>query len=473
MRYLFGFLCVCALGMVSVAGCSDTAGDGGSGGSAGSGGGSGVECVDNVCPCTEAGIRAAVTEGGGPYAFDCDGPQEVITEAEIVIDNDVIMDGEGNLTVAADFGHRVFSVAEGVTATLDGLAVGRGFVIGEDGGGIFNSGTLTLANSRVWANIADDIPFVGGNGGGIFNSGTLTLTNSTVAGNTGESSGGGIGSTGTVTLTNSTVAGNTARQSGGGIDNRGTLTVTNSTVSGNTSEENGGGGISSWGGTLALTNSTVSGNTAGESGPRDVSGGGGILSGGTLTVTNSTVSGNTSEENGGGIFVMPETVTTITNSTVSGNTAAELGGGMMIFSPSSSPGTLTLTQSTVAQNSASEGGGIWSVSNEGLTVTTSLIDGDCNERPVSSSHSIESPGRTCGFVQLPVSADDLKLGPLQDNGGPTETQALLPGSVAIDQIPAADCLDADGEPLTTDQRGVERPQGDTCDVGSVEMEVTP
>ena len=65
------------------------------------------------------------------------------------------------------------------------------------------------------------------------------------------------------------------------------------------------------------------------------------------------------------------------------------------------------------------------------------------------------------------------LGPLQDNGGPTMTHALGPGSVAIDHIPAVDCVDADGAPLTTDQRGVTRPQGDACDVGAVEMEVTP
>ena len=64
------------------------------------------------------------------------------------------------------------------------------------------------------------------------------------------------------------------------------------------------------------------------------------------------------------------------------------------------------------------------------------------------------------------------LGPLQNNGGPTETHALLPGSVAIDQIPEADCVDEDGEPLITDQRGELRPAGaeSKCDVGAFEVQ---
>ena len=64
------------------------------------------------------------------------------------------------------------------------------------------------------------------------------------------------------------------------------------------------------------------------------------------------------------------------------------------------------------------------------------------------------------------------LGPLQDNGGPTMTHALLPGSPAINQIPVEDCLDADGAPLATDQRGVSRPEtgGTLCDVGAFEVQ---
>ena len=66
----------------------------------------------------------------------------------------------------------------------------------------------------------------------------------------------------------------------------------------------------------------------------------------------------------------------------------------------------------------------------------------------------------------------LKLGPLQDNEGPTQTHALLPGSFAIDVIPEEECVDANGEPLTTDQRGQPRPEtgGTICDVGAFEVQ---
>ena len=87
---------------------------------------------------------------------------------------------------------------------------------------------------------------------------------------------------------------------------------------------------------------------------------------------------------------------------------------------------------------------------------------------------LESPGDTCGFNdltdQVNISAEDLNLGPLADNGGPTETHALVEGSVAIDVIPAEDCVDADDQPLTTDQRGYPRPVGDGCDVGAFERQ---
>jgi len=134
-----------------------------------------------------------------------------------------------------------------------------------------------------------------------------------------------------------------------------------------------------------------------------------------------------------------------------------------------------MTSSTVSGNQATNGGGI--SSSGALTLTNALIEGDCSffGPHISGGGNLESPEGTCGFDQPTdqpnVSADDLKLGPLADNGGLTETRALLPGSVAIDQ--AEDCLDADDAPLTTDQRGIVRPQGSTCDVGAFELEVGP
>ena len=358
MRCVLGFVCVLALGLM---GCSETSGIGG-------------------FPCTEQGIRDAIAEGGGPHTFDCDGAQTVVTEAEIVIDNDVILDGEGNLTVDGDEDHRVFSVPEGVVAELRGFLVTRG-----------TSGFQA-------------------DGGGINNQGTLTLTDSTVSGNTATGPyayGGGIGSYGPLTLINSTVSGNTAGD-GGGIWHEGTLTLTDSTVSGNTADH-----------------------------------GGGIHNGGTLTLINSTVSGNTATSGGG-----------INNSGSS---------------------TVTLINSTVSGNSAAGGGGIRNLLGT-VTLTNTLVDDDCQVSEgssiVSLGHNIESPGDTCGFDQatdqVNVTPEQLNLGPLEDNGGPTMTHALGAGSVAIDAIPAEDCVDADGQPLTTDQRGL--PRDPMCDIGAFEVQ---
>jgi hypothetical protein len=442
MRYILGFLGVFALGLMLSVGCSDNEGTGGSGGSAGTGGmggggsgGNGVACSGNVCPCTEAGIRAAIAKTGGPFTFDCEDPTTLVTEAEIVIDNNVILDGEGNLTVDGDEDHRVFSVPENVTAELRGLSVRRGRASGEvvqdtHGGGILNDGNLTLTHSTVSANRAPE------GGGGIRNggNGTLTLTHSAVSDNTANYGGGISNDGGTLTLTNSTVSGN----SGGGISNGGTLTLTNSTVSGNSASYSGG-GISNGGTLLMLTNSTVSDNSAAE--------GGGIYNFfGTLTLTNSTVSGNSADMGGG---ILNSGIATVTNSTLSRNEAEQAKG--------------------IANSKLCDIGGC--VPNA-LAIKNTLIDGDCvtdvDTTAVSNGHNLESPGDTCDFDQatdqVNVSAESLKLGPLANNGGPTQTHALLPGSVALDVIAEAMCE------VENDQRGVTRPQGAECDVGAFELE---
>jgi hypothetical protein len=194
--------------------------------------------------------------------------------------------------------------------------------------------------------------------------------------------------------------------------------------------------------TFTLAHSTVSGNA-----------GNGIESFGTFTVTNSTVSGNA----GNGIESFG--TFTVTNSTVSGNS----GDGI------NNEGTLMLTNSTVSGN-AEHG-----ISNSGTAMLTySLVDGDCTGSVTSNGYNIESPGNTCGLEpggtdQVSVTAEQLNLGPLADNGRPTMTHALLTEpvvSVAIDWIPEAMCE------VDEDQRGKPRPEtgGSMCDVGSFERQ---
>jgi hypothetical protein len=162
MRYLFGFLCVCALGLMPLVGCSETAGTGGSGGTG--------RMTGQEFPCTEQGIRDAIAEGGGPHTFDCDEGQTIETEETIFIDNDVILHGEG-VTLDGRNVEDIFRVVERVTVELNGFTL-----IGGGHAALYNIGTLTLADSTVTE----------GPGWGIDNDGALTVINSTVSGNAGQ-----------------------------------------------------------------------------------------------------------------------------------------------------------------------------------------------------------------------------------------------------------------------------------------------
>jgi CSLREA domain-containing protein len=305
------------------------------------------------------------------------------------------------------------------------------------------AGNVTLTNLTIQNGKRTDRP-----GAGILNFGTLRLTNSTVASNSGS----GIGNVGTLRLTNSTVAGNSA----GGIGNFGTLTVTltNSTVAGNSAAD--GGGIhNSSDGSVTITNSTIAGNSASDAG-------GGIFNEGRVrhiafvTLTNSAVSGNTARF-GGGIFNSSSSefpVTTgLTNSTVADNSATVRGGG--ISTGFGGTDFLSLRNSLVARNSAPEAPDVFISHSGNASVAFSLIgDG-------SGSGITNTDGNQVGNVPPNSAPIDPGLGPLADNGGPTQTHALLLGSPALDAASTPDCP-------TTDQRGVLRPQGAACDIGSYE-----
>lgn len=385
-------------------------------------------CDANVCQCTEDGIRAAIAEGGGPFTFDCEGQTTVVTRAEIVIDNEVILDAGGDLTVDGNMDHRVFSVPEGATATLDGFTVTGGTGL-QYVGSITNLGTLHVIRSQVSGNAST----------GIQNFGTLTLTDSGVSSNSGDG----------VQSLNPNV----------GLPNEGfaVATVTNCVLSDNDHD-----GLASQG-EATLMDTTISNN-----------GISGIRNEGNASLTNCTVSANArlvpvpateGDEVGSGVDNLSEGEMVLTNTTVSGNGAIGLFNGRV--------GKVTLVSCTMAEHSVADIG-----NNGDATLVNTVVAGGCDPNGLgditSGGHNVESPGQTCGLDTDgtdidDVSPEDLKLGPLQDNGGPTETRALDAGSIAINAIPEADCLDAEGEPLVTDQRGEPRPGGGTCDVGAFEF----
>jgi hypothetical protein len=298
---------------------------------------------------------------------------------------------------------------------------------------------------------------------------SLSFANVTITGGTEPASGGGIKSKGPVTLTNTTVQGNTAGSTGGGISALaplGSVTLVSSTVRNNTAA-GGAGGIET-AGTATLTNSTVDHNTV------TAGGGGGISAVSGVTLLQSTISANTATAGGGGIAAAS---VTSTNSTITNNTAGAAGGGGL-----TTP-TTSLSYTTIAQNSSPSGANLFTVnlSSFGSVVVLPLGGGTNCVAPVPASSGFNySDDTSCGFTLASQgdrqNAPDPHLGPLAANGGLTQTRVPQAGSPLIDAIPNAFCQTAPlAIEVTTDQRSLPRPSpgSGACDVGSVEVQVTP
>jgi CSLREA domain-containing protein len=230
----------------------------------------------------------------------------------------------------------------------------------------------------------------------------------------------------TLNLSNVTIANGNPGSSGGGIYNLGMLTISNTTFYSNTGI-NGGGLFNSGSGIATIANTTFYSNTA------PFGTGGGIYSDVTLNIINSTIYSNTAAT-GGGIYNFG--ALTVTNSTVSGNSATT-GGGI-----SGDGGTVTL-RNTIVANSPS--------------------GGNCSGSITNGGNNIDS-GTSCswGSSNGSMSSADPKLGPLANNGGATQTMALLLGSPAVDGV----TFNAPNSCPSTDQRGRNRPFGTNCDIGA-------
>jgi len=187
-------------------------------------------------------LRQAIvdTQSGGTVDFQAGLSGTItLTTGELLIAKDLTIAGPGAsvITVSGNHASRVFNIAAPFTVTISGLTIADGLVTGLGfGGGIFNSGTLTVTSSTINGNRAST-------GGGILNftTGSLIVTSSTLSGNIAQAVGmnNGLGggiftATGRpLSLTDSTLRGNIATYFGGGIQSDGPLDVTDCTLSGN------------------------------------------------------------------------------------------------------------------------------------------------------------------------------------------------------------------------------------------------
>jgi len=296
-----------------------------------------------------------------------------------------------------------------------------------NGGGVFvlSPGELTIVDGSIRRN------YSAGAGGGIY-APTATLTHTTIAENVAGAFGGGV-RTNSVTLTRCTIRGNVAASLGGGLFAPTQVTLTSSTVSGNSSFTGDGGGILA--GAANVTNCTISGNSA--------AGNGGGMNAATATLTNATVSGNLSRTDGGGVYA---TTATMLNCTVVENIAVH-GGGLF----HNTGGTFSVRNTIVALNLVDVSGFGPDVAGGPFTSQGHNLIGD------SSGGTGFTNGVNGDIVGTSADPIDPKLGPLQNNGGPTKTMALLAGSPAIDRgdntiLPATDQRGA-GFPRKKDGNG--------------------
>jgi CSLREA domain-containing protein len=427
-----------------------------------SGADSGGTCPGPSCTLRQA---IAVSNSGDTINFDASVTKISLTSDQLLIEHELTIAGPGpgllEVTRSSGPSFRIFKISNsgtsGPAVSISGLAITNGNAAGDGGGILSEYSPLTVTNCTFSGNSAPP-----GYGGGISNVGsTLTVSNCTFSNNS-ALGGGAINSTGffsgnaTLIARDSTFSNNAAFNSpgfssygfGGAIENNGTGTLSNCTFNGNTAtassgQTNGRGGAIQNGGdeyslagssALTLRNCTITGNTASDAGGAIAnvsSGNNRVVS---LTVSNSTVNGNSATA-GGGIYNLGED---------SGNAFVKLD-NTILASTNAQPGS----------NLFQVGGGT-SITSEGYNLSTDNGGGFLT----ASGDQINT---------------DPKLGPLQNNGGPTLTMALLPGSPAQDK--------GKNFGVTTDQRGLARPidipglanaaGGDGSDIGAVEMAQLP
>ena len=473
--------------------------------------------VGNGTPgsCTEATLTKALVGGGNVY-FNCgSSPLTITLTSEKVIAANTIVDGNTNgkplITLSGGGKNRIFKTTDGgIQFTVKNLTITNGFTP-DGGGGILSGyrGKLTVVNSKFNNNISTKVGTFDG-GGAIFSKSesTVIVDKSTFTGNT-AANGGAINSLlSNLTVTNSIFTSNKSvvTDSGGGggaiyhdgaNGDNGKIILRGNTFTNNTAIFQGGAVFSQLYNqeTSTIDKNTFSANSVTGTGNQGFGGAifnvGGILTGLTgftgganntvMTVSNSTFSANIASNQGAGLWNGNGATVNITNSTFFGNRAVSadgkngLGGGIM-----RTGGNINITNSTIAGNYAGfQGGGIaggieTKITNVILANNVANNSGNnwniknnCFDQMTNGGNNLQFPAKNPNDPSdrdcvAGILTADPKLSSLANNGGSTQTMALLTGSPAINAGNNATCP-------TIDQRGVTRPQGGVCDIGAFEV----
>ena len=450
-----------------------------------------------VVNCTEADLRAAMA-GGGTVTFAGDGT--ITLTNTLTIAENAVLDATGHqVTLNGNNAVRVFSVNASATLTLINLTIANGRTFGvspAEAGGIWNLDTLNATNCTFQGNLTEGKnavypdPGAPAYGGAILNGNGATL-NATRCSFLQNRALGGYGTNGFngSPMANPTGGSNGGPARGGAIYNAGTMTIDSSLFANNSVA--GGPGGRGGNGMNPYYGGPVVGQMGGRGGNGGEGGGGGIYNASSGVVVNCTFTWNFGSGGGGGSGGNGGHVWVVSNHEITYDGGSGGSGGSGAGAISDADGqrrALRMANCTVAFNSGSGGSG----GSGGLAGGTNRVDGgsgstgaasggvklngaslvniviayshpgsDCAGTFTDLGHNLGSDA-SCNFTNVgSLNNTYPQLGPLADNGGPTLTMALGPGSPAID---AGDTAAAP----PTDQRGFPRPVGSAVDIGAYE-----
>lgn len=443
--------------------------------------------------CTRKALQKAV-KLGGTVNFNCgSNPVTININKRIKIKTDVTIDGGGLVTLDANRQTRIMFVKAFRKLTVKNLTFRDGKVVFNgsntgSGGAIDGDhrAEITVLNSQFYDNKVKTVPQEGRGGGAIrVLNGKLTVRNSYFSGNKVNGGFGGAISSmlSNLEVTDTIITGGKAAYAGGAIHVDGTYNggvngytiLERVQITDNKSKAEGGG---VWiyhydyqtGSTIQVVDSKFSGNLVKTNRDGVAVGGGLRIGNGKYTIKNSLFVNNVSQGQGGGLWLGGNAKGKLTNVTISGNEAI-YGGGIQF----NNSGKIKLKNVTVVYNTAAEHGGGLSGGAGHVKLFNTLVAHNTANNPwdihQNCAHTLIDGG---GNLQFPAMKDggdancthnvtitEPMIAGLNLNGGLYETHALLAGSPAID-------AGRDNKCTSTDQRGVSRPQGASCDIGAYE-----